>query len=201
MLYSEAAATLVVDSHSFSTKIPTATLELLAGLDHERLNVERNARLGALNRALAASLPALYDLLTIDDAKVRLRRFANTDDFWSGTGRTIGEAFAIFLAASADLPIVVREMAQLAGVMSGLVAAPMANSPWPNVRHVNRHDDSMSIHAEQFETRHALVDPDGQFLTASEMEMHKLPTGRYRLLVAAVDRESCAVSCTPITKR
>jgi hypothetical protein len=108
-------------------------LAFAARLDPERLEEEQAARIRNLAFILKQSCPVLvaefsetrqHDWIELVD------RFVQSDEMWSGIGRTLAESFCLFVVNDETVDSERASRARLAGVISGLSYSN--ESPWSN---------------------------------------------------------------------
>src|SRR5579862_4952673 len=168
LLYSEPDAAAARTALAAGRAAP-ATLAVLRGLDFERLQVERRARLSQLILHLGKQSQPLWVALG-GETRAVVSAFANSPLFWQVRGRTIVENFCLFAheRLEADGRPFLADLAELVGTMSALMAGLGPSSPW-------RDHDVPGVAlpdaegGESFVARFDLIDDDGTVRsTASE---------------------------------
>jgi hypothetical protein len=186
------------DSH----RLPQQTAELLRTLDFERLGIEQRARARNLAHQLGMSCKSLFALLS-DDVRISLvRRFCDTEEFWTGRGRSLAENFCLvaFREFSERRERFLADVARLDGVLSGLVEAPGRPSPWPEVVGVahERLELSDGGIGERFRSAFRLLDAAGRLPGPEHTEVVEGATpGSYLITVGIEPDRSVTVECEP----
>ncbi len=156
LLYSDAAEREL--NRAVIEVLPAPTQALLKSLDRGRISREREARIRNLAGFIRRGSPALAKFLGEELFLKCIDAFANSFYFWEGKGRTLVEAFCLFCF---DKKIINRQegrdLAQLTGVASGLLANVNRSSPWSDhVLRISR-DAKGALAEESFECRGDLL--------------------------------------------
>lgn len=97
----------------------------------ERLNIERAARLRNLRTVLHDDMHLLNRIFSRADLLPMVQNYAASPYFWMHRGRSLIEDFCLFVFQSYNIDPLLKLVARIEGVHSGLSASIVLNTPWP----------------------------------------------------------------------
>jgi hypothetical protein len=168
MLYSPLFSVRVLAmAQSEPERVPPRSRLFLASIPPAKLAREQEARQRNLANHIARACPRLTSQLTTQGLGPLVARFCDTPFFWREHGRSLGENFCLYVShgEARAKDALIRSLARLDGVCSGLPNRSSATSPWTGESTAT---DELGILASEtvyleralFDREHRLLAPD-----------------------------------------
>jgi hypothetical protein len=150
----------------------------LQSVNFEQLAAEQKARIRNLSFSLRAACELLAKVLPEPQFRELVAAYAESQLFWRGLGRSLGENFCVFAYSKfrGENALFLAETARLDGVISGVAAAAAQASPWRSHLALP-HTQSPS--SETYSSSHCVITQHGAVRSAADPETQ----GSYRVTV------------------
>lgn len=135
------------------TPAATASPEVAFVIGHlsdERLQVERAARLRNLRTVMHDDMRLLNRKLNKDELLPHVQDYAKSERFWMHRGRTLVEDFCLFFVECSAASPVLKLLARIEGVYSGLSASIEAETPWTAHQQLRKGDETVESFVAPF---------------------------------------------------
>ncbi|MGF6768615.1 hypothetical protein P3T18_001085 [Paraburkholderia sp. GAS199] len=118
--------------YSGTPDVPASAEEafVVSHLSHDRLQVERAARVRNLRTVLHDDMRLLNRKLSKAELLPYVQDYAKSEGFWMHRGRTLIEDFSLFFVECTAASPVLKLLARIEGVYSGLSVSIEADTPW-----------------------------------------------------------------------
>ncbi len=103
---------------------------VLKTISRDRLEIERAARLRNLRTVIHDDMTLLNKIISKNDFMPHLELYVASPYFWMHRGRTLVEDFCLFFANFSNASEVLKLVARIEGVHSGLSASAETKTPW-----------------------------------------------------------------------